>query len=223
MIYTEGTDIQHIKPLQTRKVAVDNLTTSAMSNETWRGAIIQSIPPMEKWPPVIPSLYSMSSSANIISILFTHGMIVRRDVNIKGGTITNSLNDALAAKTNEVCTNQNCKAKKWSTHTIVNCYWPGGGKEEQFPPNFGQRSQANATTSGSVPSQPEHFVLSAQVLGITGQLRIIVNKSSEHLPMVLISKGFQGFQKEKIPTFMDSGASDTMFVPKEVFMDYKLQ
>ena len=39
--------------------------------------------------------------------------------------------------------------------------------------------------------------------------------------MALISQGFQNFQKGKIPTFMDSGASDTMFVSKDVFAEYK--
>ena len=54
--YAEGTDIQkHIKLLRTRKAAVDNLTTPTMSDETWRGIVIRSIPPMAKWLPVIPS------------------------------------------------------------------------------------------------------------------------------------------------------------------------
>jgi Integrase core domain/GAG-pre-integrase domain len=38
-------------------------------------------------------------------------------------------------------------------------------------------------------------------------------------PVALISKGFQGFGKG-IPTFLDSGASDTMFVSKEIFTEY---
>ena len=140
-VYTEGTSIQdHIKLLRTRKVAVDNLSTSAMSDETWRGIIIRSIPPTPKWLPVIPSLYAMSSSADIISTLFAHGMIVGRDVNARGSTMANSSNMALAAQTTGACINPNCKAKKQSTHTIANCYWPGGGKEGQFPPNFGQRN-----------------------------------------------------------------------------------
>ena len=59
--YVEGTDIQdHIKQLRTRRAAVDNLGTSIMNDETWRGIIIQSIPPTVKWLPVIPSLYAMS-------------------------------------------------------------------------------------------------------------------------------------------------------------------
>ena len=37
----------------------------------------------------------------------------------------------------------------------------------------------------------------------------------------LISKSFQNFEKGKIPTFLDSGASDTMFVSREAFSEYK--
>ena len=40
-------------------------------------------------------------------------------------------------------------------------------------------------------------------------------------PVALISKGFQKFQKGKVPTFMDSGASDTMFISRDSFKDYK--
>jgi hypothetical protein len=101
----------------------------------------------------------MSSSAGIVFTLFAHRMIIGRDTNTK--TVANSSNTVLAVKTNEACTNPNCKAKKWSTHTVGNCYWPGGGKEGQFPPNFSQRNRTNAAINGSLPSQPEHFVLSA--------------------------------------------------------------
>ena len=159
MIYAKGTEIQD----HTHKAALDNLSNSVMSNETWRGVIIWSIPPTLKWLPVIPSLYSMASSADIISMLCAHGMIIGRDVK---GT-TNSLNMALAAWTTESCTNPNCEAKKQSMHILVNCYWLRGGKEGQFPPNFGQRNQANITASMNTPtpsqptstpthSQPEH-------------------------------------------------------------------
>jgi len=39
--------------------------------------------------------------------------------------------------------------------------------------------------------------------------------------MALISKSFQDFGQGKIPTFIDSGASDTMFVSKGDFKEYK--
>jgi hypothetical protein len=39
--------------------------------------------------------------------------------------------------------------------------------------------------------------------------------------MALISKGFESFGKGNVPTFIDSGASDTMFVSRDAFMEYK--
>ena len=85
--YIEGTDIQeHIKLLQTRRAAVDNMSMSVMNDETWRGIIIRSIPPTAKWLPVIPSLYALSSSADIILTLFAHGMIIGRDAKASAGS-----------------------------------------------------------------------------------------------------------------------------------------
>ena len=195
-----------------------------MSDETWRGVIIQSIPSTPKWLPAIPSLYTMTSSADITSTLFAHGMIIGRDTRI---TTSTSSSTALAVWTTEGCTNPNCKDKKCSTHTTANCYWPGGGKEGQFPPNFGQKNRVNvatatnatttaATTTTSNPS--EHFVLLAQISDTSGESGIIID--DKH-PIVLITKGFEKFQKGKVPTFMDSGASNTMFVSRESFNDYK--
>jgi len=157
-VYVEGTDIQkHVKLLQTHRAAVDNLSTSAMTDEVWKGIIICSIPPTAKWLPVIPSLYSVTSPADIISTLLAHGMILDRGN--QGKPTSGSSNTVLVARTADLCINPNCKAKKRSTHTTENCYWPGGGKEGQFPPNFGQRSRANATTSKN--ENVDRFVLSA--------------------------------------------------------------
>ena len=42
-VFAEGTSVQdHIKLLRTRKAAVDNLSTTVMVDETWRGIIIRS-------------------------------------------------------------------------------------------------------------------------------------------------------------------------------------
>ena len=224
MIHAEGMEIQdHVKLLQTQKAVVDNLSDSAMTDETWRGIIIWSIPPMLKWLPVTPSLYAITSLADIILTLFAHGMIIGRVT-----ASTNSTSTALAARMTDGCTNLNCKAKKRSTHTTTDCYWLGGGKEGQFPPNFGQRNQVNAAsitmnipaTGSSTSNQPEHFVLLAQVTNTPGESGVLID--GEQSSMALISQGFQKFQKGKIPAFMDLGASNTMFVSRESFNDYKL-
>ena len=198
-----------------------------MNDETWRGIIIRSIPPTSKWLPVIPSLYALTSSADIISTLLAHAMIIGRRVST---STASSSTTALATRTTKACTNLNCKAKKRSTHTTANCYWPGGGKEGQFPPGFGQKNRANvaAATPTTTPTpttaitpatkQPEHFILSARIPNTPGKLGVLINDGRS---AALISNGFQQFQKGKIPTFMDSGASDTMFVSRESFNDYK--
>lgn len=189
-----------------------------MSDEAWRGTIIRSIPPTPKWLPVIPSLYAMPTSADIVSTLFAHRMIVRGD-----STKTNSSNTALAAQTSTGCTNPKCKARKRSTHTIEDCYWEGGGKDGQFPPNFGQKKRANTATSTPTPTsnQPEHFVLSVRIPDTSGQSGVLIDTPNDNHSTALISQGFQKFQKGKVPTFMDSGASDTMFISRDVFTEYK--
>ena len=75
------------------------------------------------------------------------------------------------------------------------------------------------TTGSSTSNQPEHFVLSAQVANMPGESGVLID--GEQSSMALISQGFQKFQKGKIPMFMDSGASNTMFVFRESFNDYK--
>src|SRR6266511_1776903 len=72
-VYAEDSSVQeHIKLLQTRKAAVDNLSTSAMTDETWKGIIIRLIPPTMKWLPVIPSLYMMTTTVDVFSTLIAH-------------------------------------------------------------------------------------------------------------------------------------------------------
>ena len=80
-----------------------------MTDETWKGIIICSISPMQKWLPVIPLLYTLSSSADIISTLLAHGMVLGRYTTNKGGSPSNMV---LAARISEGCTSLNCKAKK---------------------------------------------------------------------------------------------------------------
>ena len=97
----------------------------------------------------------------------------------------------------------------------------------QQGPNFGQRNWANAATTStgtpnpSASNQSQHFVLSAQIPNTPGQSGVLIDVPIECSPTALISKGFESFQKGKIPSFMDSGVSDTMFVSKDVFTDYK--
>jgi hypothetical protein len=172
----------------------------------------------------------MTSSADIIATLLAHAMILDRGNHNKptSGTSNTVLSARTTGNTNEPCGNPNCKAKKRSTHTTANCYWPGGGKEGQFPPNFGQRAKANLTTSTGGNEVVEHFVLSACITDTPGNTGVIIDNVGntrdiyDYTPEALVSKGFQSFGMEKIPTFLDSGASDTMFFSQESFTDYRV-
>ena len=122
------------------------------------------------------------------------------------------------------CTNPNCKAKKQSTHTTANCYWPGEGKEGQFPPNFGQRVKVNVATT---TKSDDHFVLSAwmDVDPSSSGVKLEDIKSAmdrDKAIMALISKSFNAFEQGNVPTFMDSRASNTMFVSRDTFIEYTL-
>jgi hypothetical protein len=65
-------------------------------------------------------------------------------------------------------------------------------------------------------------VITARIPDTPGQSGILIDAPINYdSPMALISKGFQSFQKGKIPTFIDSGASDTMFVSRDSFTEYK--
>jgi hypothetical protein len=166
------------------------------------------------------------NSSDVISTLIAHGLLLAREFHKEATT------GALFAKITEGCKNPQCKAKKKTSHTTENCYWPGGGKEGQFPPNFGQRSKANIATSTPPPAptstttpnpnQTEHYVLSALNSQTPGQSGVLIEGVPSDTPVALISQGFQGFRKGEAPTFMDSGASDTMFVEREAFTEYKL-
>jgi hypothetical protein len=162
----------------------------------------------------------VTSADSIISTLLAHRMILDRGPQNK--PTTNSSNTALVARAHEGCTNPNCKVKKRATHTTANCYWPGGGKEGQFPPNFGQRARANVAASSN--EAVEHFVLSAHIPDTLGDSGVFLHDDTVSVgsipAMAFISKGFQSFGKDTIPTFMDSGASDMMFVSRDSFVEY---
>lgn len=117
-------------------------------------------------------------------------------------TEANPSNTALATQTTKGCTNPECKASNRSTHNIFNCYWPGGGKEGQFPLNFGQRSKASTTAATATvtrtsptSTQTGHFALTARALNTTGRSGILVDFTTNHTPQALIRPQVSSFRR----------------------------
>lgn len=102
----------------------------------------------------------MPTSSDVISHLQTHAATLRAAG--KGPSQSQALAAAGAPAPVHGCCNPDCKARDKTRHTTENCYWPGGGKEGQFPPNFGQPRHANQATSGNNTADGmRHFVLAA--------------------------------------------------------------
>jgi len=74
-------------------------------------------------------------------------------------------------KSNVICVNPVCKAANRVGHTIDNCFWPGGGKEGQWPEwwcfkSRGIPAESDSSTSttpsaanASLVSTGSHYVL----------------------------------------------------------------
>ncbi|SJL11311.1 uncharacterized protein ARMOST_14714 [Armillaria ostoyae] len=127
-----------------------------MSDQAFHGIIIRSILPTDNWMPILPSLYSLPTSTDIISHLQTHAATLRAAG--KGPTQSQALTAGSHTPTRG-CGNPGCKACNKTKHTTDNCYWPGGGKEGQFPLNFGRQRRANH--ANAMANNVRHFILAA--------------------------------------------------------------
>lgn len=129
-----------------------------------------------------------------------------------------------------VCVNPNCRQTR---HAIENCYWKGGGKEGQFPPNFCNKSkattppssEATATTSSpaaKVATTAEPRPEDATPL-ITYMLSATLQDNSDGQGQTALVKwtGANSTTVSNIPTYADSGATDHFFVKREAFLDYE--
>ncbi|KAJ7203300.1 hypothetical protein GGX14DRAFT_652149 [Mycena pura] len=95
----------------------------------------------EDWDNVVPVLYTFKTSSEVISFVTMHAERLNRVPPSSSTTSTTALaantftnRDARrAARKNLVCSNPQCGAPGRKGHTIADCFWPGGGKEGQWP------------------------------------------------------------------------------------------
>ncbi|KAJ7079445.1 hypothetical protein B0H15DRAFT_788098, partial [Mycena belliarum] len=94
----------------------------------------------EEWDAVVPVLHTYSTSAEVINFVTMHAERLNRSGVPVASTpapqalAANTNFDARrAARKNLVCTNTQCGAPGKKGHSIADCFWPGGGKEGQWP------------------------------------------------------------------------------------------
>lgn len=138
----------------------------------FRTIVLSALP--QSWDPIVATLYTTKTSREAINQLMTHWARISRDRITNACTSTSALYMSTGKpnrshfKSNVTCTNPDCKHVG---HTIEDCYWPGGGKQGKFPPNFGKRGgakfgqQTSANAAGTVntdtSTEPKVFALAA--------------------------------------------------------------
>ncbi len=98
----------HVADLHTKRHAVNDLRATALTDQEFKGIIIRSIVPTDNWMPILPSLYQMATSSDIISHLQTHAATLCAVG--KGPSLSQAL-VAGAPTTPCGCHNPDCKAR----------------------------------------------------------------------------------------------------------------
>jgi hypothetical protein len=95
----------------------------------------------EEWDNVVPVLFTFPTSVEVISFVTMHAERLSNRAPSATANPTHALaantysdRDARrAARKNLTCSNASCGAPGKRGHTIADCFWPGGGKEGQWP------------------------------------------------------------------------------------------
>ncbi|KAJ3492188.1 hypothetical protein NLJ89_g11264 [Agrocybe chaxingu] len=117
-------------------------------------------------------------------------------------------------------------------HTVEVCYWPGGGKEGQFPPGFGKRGGANGSANMALNTAPASTA-NAAIIETSYALMAMTGGGNDEEegrhtvsaipvadePTALAAVALGGGD---LLTYVDSGASDHCFANKNDFSAYEL-
>ena len=143
LTFSDGDDFQNHITIMRNKLSQARALGADITDKNFKTILLNSLP--SSWDPVAASLYKDIPISETISQLQVWWLRISRNRPI------NSPRSITALQTNTynprdypqvVCANPNCRRR---SHTIEVCYWPGGGKEGQFPPGFGQRRGARGT------------------------------------------------------------------------------
>jgi len=216
--FLDGNDFSaHIANLRTLWTRAN----SNISDTDFRTIILTSLP--ETWDTIVATLYDAKSSAHTIARLDMHWSRINRNGKVSTATSSSVALQANAKPGGNVkrCANTNCKRKG---HVIEDCYWPGGGKEGQFPPGFGKRGGASGNAIGAVSGSQTASTNAAVVQTAYALMADIGNPDGNDLILVAPGDSMDnirvftaGTDSGHIQTYVDSGASDHCFINKNDF------
>lgn len=184
----------------------------------------------ESWNAVVTSMYATKTSVNFVAGLTIHWERLKMQKAATGESTTALQANTKPQRPKLVCINPNCKR---TGHSIKNCYWRGGGKEGQFPPNFHNRQSALTTIPRTTTTPTQNITSTANMVSVptvTYALAALCNVQSTDLdqniekiqdtsvpPVNLYALCLES----TMPMFADSRASDHCFVDREVFSTYE--
>jgi hypothetical protein len=114
-----------------------------------KNVLIRSLPTNLRWLGLQGTLSSATDLDNTFALI---KMVVLSTRMPEHATVASNLTVFNTSTQKHQCTSPGCKAKYKSSHTVENCYWLGGGKEGQFPTNFGRnRLQVNLAAAPDIP------------------------------------------------------------------------
>ncbi|KAJ7772066.1 hypothetical protein DFH07DRAFT_734377, partial [Mycena maculata] len=122
----------------------------------------------EEWDNVVPVLHTYKTSAEVISFVTMHAERLNRTGVPSTSTpapqalaANTNFDTRRAARKNLTCTNAQCGAPGKKGHTIDNCFWPGGGKQGQWPTWWkGKQGPAVAPAANTNANTVETFAFS---------------------------------------------------------------
>jgi hypothetical protein len=155
----------HISTIRSYAEALDRLHSDKPSDTQIIARIFTSLPPSYS---TIIKILKNSDNADNLDYITEHILAEETTQKFAGNSVTHpgvSVNALMATpKSNVICINPVCKASNRVGHVIENCFWPGGGKEGQWPEWWFKSRGISADSSTStantaVVSTGSHFVL----------------------------------------------------------------
>lgn len=216
--FSDGMDfLKHVEDLREKwRSATEK--GAKIDDSTFRTILIASLP--ESWNAVVAGIYAKTESKDVIAALTVHWdrLVLQKQ---KAGISATALQTQ--TKPRLVCVNPNCRR---NGHTIDNCYWRGGGKEGQFPPNFRNKNKMSRTPSSETQTPATPAPPAANIAESTAQPTMPTpqQNTQPHVTYALSAMSLPTgalTSKIDVPTYADSGATDHFFVDRGMFTNYE--
>ncbi|KAF5378820.1 hypothetical protein D9615_006849 [Tricholomella constricta] len=210
--YTEGGDIEKHFAEMREAWSKANGQGAEISDRKFRTYLLKSMP--KSWSVLVGSLLAEKTSADIITRITTHAMIVGSSPDVSPAKATH----ALSAQANSggkrpvrhpelKCTNLPSCGR--TGHTADQCFRPGGGLAGQYP-DWWRGSKTGATTTPSTTPAP-----------VANSAAISATNPTSDSPRYLAFSAIDQRQGSQPISYADSAASRHFFVERADFETYE--